>query len=330
MAAKLIKAAVIIFAAVCAYWLAVILHEAGHLCMGLLTGSSFVSFRIGSFLIYKDHNRLKVRRMNIPGTLGQCVMMPKEAEDPEIRDGVLYHGGGGLFNLLTALICLCVFLSVSNVYIRVFTVILAAVSLFLALLNLAPAKISLPNDGYNIRLLIHNKADRKAIHQILRIQGYTSSTPSEIPLKEFEFSEEGEYAQVMKLMKASYYEDAGDLEEAEKLFRDCAAKDSKNMDYYRLEAEKELLYCLLIRKAEDNEIQELMDEELKAYLENTKNISISRSRAMYTYYHLFTHEEEKAEAEYQEAMRLIAEQPDSGEARMEQKLLAAAKNAGAL
>ena len=73
-----------------------------------------------------------------------------------------------------------------------------------------------------------------------------------------------------------------------------------------------------------------MDEELKAYLKNTKNISISRSRTMYTYYHLFTHEEEKAEAEYQEAMRLIAQQPESGDARMEQKLLAAAKNAGTL
>lgn len=53
----------------------IIIHEAGHLIFGLMTGYSFVSFRIGSHTIVNVDNKLKYKRFNIPGTAGQWYYM---------------------------------------------------------------------------------------------------------------------------------------------------------------------------------------------------------------------------------------------------------------
>ena len=41
------------------YMVQIIIHEAGHLIFGLLTGYTFVSFRIGSLTIIKEDGKLK-------------------------------------------------------------------------------------------------------------------------------------------------------------------------------------------------------------------------------------------------------------------------------
>ena len=59
-----------------------LVHEAGHLVFGLLTGYGFCSFRIFSFMWVKDGEKLKLRRLSLAGTGGQCLMSP-----PDIKDG---------------------------------------------------------------------------------------------------------------------------------------------------------------------------------------------------------------------------------------------------
>lgn len=67
-----------IVAAVVAYFICVIVHEAGHLVCGLLTGYGFVSFRIFSFTFIREAGRLRVKRFAIAGTGGQCLLSPPE------------------------------------------------------------------------------------------------------------------------------------------------------------------------------------------------------------------------------------------------------------
>ena len=78
-----------------------ILHEAGHLIAGLLSGYSFVSFRIGSLTLIKSRGRFRLARYRLAGTGGQCLMAP-----PPLRNGdypaMLYHLGGVIMNLLCA------------------------------------------------------------------------------------------------------------------------------------------------------------------------------------------------------------------------------------
>jgi len=48
-----------------------ILHEAGHLVFGLMTGYRFSSFRILSFMWVKENDKIKLRRLSLAGTGGQ-------------------------------------------------------------------------------------------------------------------------------------------------------------------------------------------------------------------------------------------------------------------
>ena len=47
-----------------------ILHEGGHLVCGLATGYRFVSFRIGSWMLQREHGKLRVRKFTLAGTGG--------------------------------------------------------------------------------------------------------------------------------------------------------------------------------------------------------------------------------------------------------------------
>ena len=87
-----------------ALFLQIIIHEAGHLVFGLLTGYRFISFRVSSFMWMKDSDRIRFKRLSVAGTGGQCLMAP-----PELKDGKmpvqLYNYGGAIMNLIASAVC---------------------------------------------------------------------------------------------------------------------------------------------------------------------------------------------------------------------------------
>jgi len=56
-----------------AIFLQIIIHEAGHLMFGLISGYRFSSFRVGSLMLIKKEGTIKLRRLSIAGTGGQSV-----------------------------------------------------------------------------------------------------------------------------------------------------------------------------------------------------------------------------------------------------------------
>ena len=64
-------------------FLFIIIHEAGHLVMGLLTGYKYLSFRVGSIVLQKTEQGMKFKKYSIAGTGGQCLMIPPDMENPE-------------------------------------------------------------------------------------------------------------------------------------------------------------------------------------------------------------------------------------------------------
>jgi hypothetical protein len=320
MTEKLIEAAIIIALMAVAYLLAIVIHEFGHLCMGALCGYSFVSFRIGPIEIVSETGHLKVSVKRIPGTLGQCIMMPPDSKEPEKVPAIPYHLGGGLFNLLTALTALLIIIVSKYYYLKVFCVLIGLFSFALAALNLIPGIISAPNDGYNAKLCHKSPADRNAIYHMLRISGNLTQSPGDIPDSEFSYSEEGAYAPIMAFLKGYHYLDRGDVSAAENLFEKCADKEKNSMAYYRIEACKELLFCRLIRNASAEEIAALYDTELIDYLEKSKKNSLGSARVLYAYYTLYAKDRVKADEERQRT-DLIIRSVCPAEAKMEKKLI---------
>jgi len=79
-------------------YLNIILHEAGHLIFGLLSGYSFSSFRIGRFMWLKTDEGIRLRKFSLAGTGGQCLMEPPEMIDGKIPYK-LYNLGGPIINI---------------------------------------------------------------------------------------------------------------------------------------------------------------------------------------------------------------------------------------
>ena len=122
---------------VIAFILHIIVHEAGHLVFGLLSGYKFVSFRVFDFKIIKDENgKLNFRYEKIAGTGGQCLMRASEYIEGKFKYK-LYLLGGVTFNLLFSI----VFWLILPSY---YTLLFALIGFALAFLNLIPMGF---NDG---------------------------------------------------------------------------------------------------------------------------------------------------------------------------------------
>ncbi|MBR0136946.1 MAG: hypothetical protein IJM15_00845 [Erysipelotrichaceae bacterium] len=79
-----------------------IIHEAGHLVFGLLTGYRFRSFRIFNIMLTVENGKPKFSKFSIAGTLGQCLM--SSPLDRSKKPYFLYNLGGVIFNIISYLI----------------------------------------------------------------------------------------------------------------------------------------------------------------------------------------------------------------------------------
>ncbi len=127
-----------------------ILHEAGHLAFGLMSGYRFCSFRVFSLMWAKEGERIRLRRMAIAGTGGQCLMGPPEMKDGKIPM-TLYNLGGSIMNLLTGAAALAAFSAAPQGMGAALLLVTAAVGLGIALMNGIPLHMGvMDNDGMNV------------------------------------------------------------------------------------------------------------------------------------------------------------------------------------
>ncbi len=132
------------------WFLQVVIHEAGHLVGGLWSGYRFGSFRVGSLMWIRKDGGLRLRRLSLAGTAGQCLMCPPDLVDGKIPV-VLYNLGGSLANLASLPLCAlgCV-LCRDLPFAKFFFLMTGGFGLATALTNGIPLRLgALNNDGRN-------------------------------------------------------------------------------------------------------------------------------------------------------------------------------------
>ncbi len=142
---------IFILAFLFAMYFNVIVHEAGHMIFGMLTGYKFSSFRIAMFMLTKsDDGKMRLKLLHIPGTAGQCLMIPPKPENGRIPYA-LYNAGGWMMNLIFSLIfILIVVLARLQGPLGYFLLASAAIGIPVAATNGIPMKTALiANDGAN-------------------------------------------------------------------------------------------------------------------------------------------------------------------------------------
>lgn len=156
------------FFGVLALFLQIVIHEAGHLVFGLLTGYGFLSFRIFGLVLQKTGGSFSLRRYKLAGTAGQCLLVPPD--NSEDYPYFLYNIGGVLFNLISALLFLPLYYLCRGRTAAVLFLLLCAFGLLGAAVNGIPVETQfVANDGANIRMLRRNAAARKAMWLQLEI-----------------------------------------------------------------------------------------------------------------------------------------------------------------
>ena len=147
---KLLRIGAMLLLLYFSWFIHIVIHESGHLIGGLLSGYTFSSFRIGSFMLLKKNGKLVSKRLKIAGTGGQCLMAP-----PELVDGkfpvVLYNMGGSVMNLLVSLLFVPVLIVVpKGGFLALFSFLMIGMGIISGLGNGIPLHTkTVDNDGYN-------------------------------------------------------------------------------------------------------------------------------------------------------------------------------------
>ncbi len=208
------------------FFIQIVIHEAGHLVFGLLSGYRFMSFRIGRWMIVREDGKTVFRKQNVAGTGGQCLMAP-----PPYNGGdypyLLYNLGGVILNLCTVPLGIALFFVFRNVpVVKTFFFEFAVLGFFYALLNGIPMRTAaVPNDGYNACHAGDSEASRRSFWTQLEMTGYLfdGARLRDVPEELFFLPDEEETKNLLAASAAAVYEnrllDERRLEEANALCR---------------------------------------------------------------------------------------------------------------
>ena len=187
------------------YLLAVILHEAGHLVFGLLTGYLFCSFRAGPVMLQRTEDGLALKRFRMHGTGGQCLLEPP----PWREEGfpcILYNLGGVLMNLLCVAVSVPLWLACPRgSFGSLIFICMGLQHLMAAILNGVPLRTGyVDNDGMNVRTLCGSKAARKSFWRSMMITAALSRGESveEMPEEWFIAPETADLRQPFEAVEA--------------------------------------------------------------------------------------------------------------------------------
>lgn len=303
-----------------------IIHESGHLFMGLMTGYDFVSFRVGNFAIVKENNKLKKKKFNVVGTGGQCILSYKKVEYPERIPYFWYHFGGVFFNLLTTAICMCVIISSKSIFINVGLGILAAISLVTGITNIIPTKATgIGSDGYNLMIFRKSAINRIANYKIMLINSlqYQGIKLEDMPKEITIFTKEEkscEFGIALSIIEANILMNQHDFKSAEKIYRSIV-ENEEAYTLYQNESKCEMLFCMIMNGCSSEEINKIYDNDIRQYIMITEKTYIMRKRLMYAYYLIIEKNQEKAKREYNSALQMQNTYPAKGEYLSEMDLI---------
>ena len=318
-----------------AFMIHIVLHEAGHLIFGLMSGYQFSSFRIGSHMLMKENGKLVHRKIKIAGTGGQCLMVP-----PEMVDGkfpvVLYNLGGSIVNLLVTALMIPVFVAIDkNSIFALFFFLLIAIGAITGLGNGIPMRTkTVDNDGYNAISLGKSKEAMRAfwIQMKTNEQLTKGIRTKDMPEEWFEVPTDEAMRNPMVatigVYAASRLMDQHQFEDASKLINHLLEIETGMVALHRNLLICDQIYLELIGKNRSDRVEMLYTKEQKKFMKAMKTFP-SVIRLEYAY-HLIAAQNPKAAAKSMEAFeRVAATYPYPNDINTERELMVIAKKISA-
>jgi len=317
-----------------AQFVQIIVHEAGHLAGGLLSGYHFVSFRIARIMIKKENDQLKLKRYSLPGTAGQCLMAPP-AGDMDNFPYFLYNIGGAAANLIFGVLCFILYLIFRNVpFLSSFFVITFIIGLLFAFLNGIPMKINgIANDGANISALRSDPFAMRALGLQLRVNALLSAGTRirDMPREWFDLPDTADLDNplicAVGFLQCGYLHDMQKFDEAKRMSEFMIEKAPGTLSIYKNELQCELLFYEIIGECRRDEIDKLYTQELQKYIKAT-NLHVSKKRLLYAYELFVNHDPETAAKVLAAFKKTAKSYPYPAEIEAERELIAIIRPTG--
>lgn len=280
----------------------IILHEAGHLVFGLLTGFRFVSFRIFKFTLVKEDGRLRWKRYHIAGTGGQCIMELPADQAPEQVPWFWYNAGGVVMNLLVMAASILLLRAFdTGIALMSFLLMMAFVGLMMALINGIPMPVGgMNNDGRNLLLLWRHPEQRRFFMYSLQIVGQMSRgvRMKDMPVNWTENLPLQNPGNVLELTNRSAYmarlEDEGQIEAALAVGEEILSFGKRLPSLFQLEVGGEVAMLLLMTGGDRNRIDELWTKQQERYVKAGSKYAPMKCAVLYAYELLYRNDAEAA------------------------------------
>lgn len=260
-----------------AFFLHIILHETGHLIFGRITGYHFMSFRIGKMMFLKKDGKIKLRRLSIAGTGGQCLMDPPDMKDGKIPF-VLYNLGGSLVNFISALIFIGAYIVCPNyLYLSLFFLIMAVTGIGIALANGIPLRFGMvDNDGNNAVSLGKSSMALYSfwVQMKMNAQMTNGVRLKDMPLEWFYQPKADELKNSIIAVMAVFYEnrlmDEHNFEEAELQINKLLSLDTEIAGLYKRLLICDKIYCALLEYNRKKTVSLLQTKEHFKFVKQMK------------------------------------------------------------
>lgn len=317
--------ALIVAAVVFAFLLHVIVHEAGHLVMGLATGYRFRSFRVGTVMLVKDDEGLRLRRFSLAGTGGQCLLGPPVMNEGRIPY-ILYNLGGVLANALLAALCAIAALALSGIASSLFA-IAAAIGVAGALMNGVPLSIGgVDNDGRNIVSASESPEALRAFWIIMKAgeEMACGVRVKDMPASWFEppsspAARANPLIASVAVMGCQRLLDEGRIAEARRCIGELLDAETGMLGIHRMQLRNDLVFCELM-EGERVQSPEPFDKETQR-LAKTMRSSPSVLRTSYARALLVNHDGDEARAVREKFDRIAARYPYPADVESERELM---------
>ncbi len=277
------------------------LHEAGHLVFGWLTGYRFCSYRLGSLMLIRENGRLRLRRLHLAGTGGQCLMSPPEPENGRIPY-VLYNLGGCIANLTGGVLCAAASRLFAQGSIGETLLLMGAVTGILqAAVNGIPLRLGMVNnDGSNIRAIGKSPAAMRAFWIQMQVNACNAQG---IPLREmppewFEMPPEAELQNpitaTMAVLACNRLMEEQRFAEADAQMAKLLASDAAIVDLHRSLLICDRLYCELTAENRSDVVDALLTRQQLQFLRGMRSFpAVLRTDYVLALFH--TRDPERAE-----------------------------------
>ena len=313
-----------------AFFLQVILHEAGHMIAGLVRGWSFISFMILGIVLSRKNNHFHFSRFAIPGVGGQCLMMPPEEGDSNFGIA-LYNAGGVVMNVVIALFSVILLIIYGgdlwwNVRILLYSLFITG--LFFTLTNGIPAYHGgIPNDGMNMRELKKDAFSTSVFLASMRVLGKLQQGICIEQITDRYLTDEVtiDYSNPIHVMAVNYDISLAiaqfDFEKAHALFRKMKNREKEIVPIYQMEMLYEKVFLFLVSPRDGVDVGVLIDSETLSYFEMQTNFRPTALRVKYTFARLYECDEAKAAVIYEQFQRVCDSYHMVGEIHTEKKLV---------